>query len=158
MTETYYQTLPKKRMGAGALFLNEQGEILIVKPTYKDHWSIPGGVVDENESPRAACVREINEELGLAVPSLNLLCVDYRTMTTDRDECLQFIFSGGILTTEQIAAIKLPPDELSEFKFINTTEAAPLLSDGLRQRIPLCLDALRINSCVYLEDSKIVER
>ena len=145
-------------MGAGALFLNEQGEILIVKPTYKDHWSIPGGVVDENESPRAACIREIKEELGLIVPSLSFICVDYRTATTDRDECLQFIFSGGVITTTQIATIKLPTDELSEFKFMDATDASPLLSVGLRQRITLCLDALKTNTCIYLEDSEMVGR
>jgi len=158
MIDPYYQALPKKRMGAGALFFNEQGKILIVKPTYKDHWSIPGGVVDENESPRTACIREIKEELGLVVTSLNLLCIDYRTATTDRDECLQFIFSGGVITTTQIATIKLPTDELSEFKFMDATDASPLLSVGLRQRITLCLDALKTNTCIYLEDSEMVGR
>ncbi|MFH0988218.1 MAG: NUDIX hydrolase, partial [Parcubacteria group bacterium] len=63
----YLDSLPKKRMGAGVLFLNEQKELLIVNPTYKDHWAVPGGSVEENESPRQACLREIKEELGIEV-------------------------------------------------------------------------------------------
>ena len=57
MSEDYYKNLPKKRMAAGALIFNNQEEILFVKPGYKDHWSIPGGVIEKNESPKAACLR-----------------------------------------------------------------------------------------------------
>lgn len=77
MSENYYKNLPKKRMGAGALFFNENNEMLVVKPTYKDHWSIPGGVVEENESPRIACIREVKEEIGLEIRELKFLCVDW---------------------------------------------------------------------------------
>jgi hypothetical protein len=33
MDNEYYNSLPKKRMAAGALILNERNELLIVKPT-----------------------------------------------------------------------------------------------------------------------------
>jgi hypothetical protein len=38
-------------MAAGALFFNHRDEILILKPTYRDDWLIPGGVVELDESP-----------------------------------------------------------------------------------------------------------
>ena len=47
--KNYYSTLPTKRMGAAVIFFNQKKEILIVKPTYKDHWSLPGGTVNKNE-------------------------------------------------------------------------------------------------------------
>ena len=55
------------RVAAGALFSDESGRVLLVKPTYKKTWDIPGGYVEPGESPRAACIREIREELGLSV-------------------------------------------------------------------------------------------
>ena len=64
---SFSEKLPKKRMAAAALFLNEQHEILIVKPIYRELWLLPGGVVEEGESPRQACIREIREELGLVI-------------------------------------------------------------------------------------------
>ena len=73
-----YEQLPKKRMAAGALFLNERQEILIVKPAYREFWLLPGGVIEDGESPRQACMREIREELGLEVWVEKLLCVDYK--------------------------------------------------------------------------------
>jgi len=33
-------------MGSGTLFFDSAGRILIVKPSYKDVWEIPGGVVE----------------------------------------------------------------------------------------------------------------
>ena len=39
-------TLPRKRMGAGVLFTDEAGRVLLVEPTYKDYWEIPGGAVN----------------------------------------------------------------------------------------------------------------
>lgn len=54
------------RVTAGALFSDEASRILLVRPTYKEHWDIPCGYVEPGESPLAACVREIGEELGLS--------------------------------------------------------------------------------------------
>ena len=45
--DEFYQSLPKKRMAAGCLFFDAHGWILLVKPTYKPTWEIPGGVVVE---------------------------------------------------------------------------------------------------------------
>lgn len=92
MTNSYYQNLPKKRMGAGVLIFNEQEELLIIKPSYKDHWSIPGGVVENNESPKAAAKREVSEEINLILENLQLLCVDYVPSHDAKGESLQFFF------------------------------------------------------------------
>ena len=43
------------------------GQVLLVEPVYKTDWEIPGGAVEADESPRAATIRELGEELGLAV-------------------------------------------------------------------------------------------
>jgi len=34
------------RVAAGALFFGDQGRVLLVHPTYKDTWDIPGGYVE----------------------------------------------------------------------------------------------------------------
>ncbi|WSZ94010.1 NUDIX hydrolase [Micromonospora sp. NBC_00858] len=47
------------RIAAGALFLDEEGRVLLVRPSYKKHWEIPGGFVEPGESPPAASKREI---------------------------------------------------------------------------------------------------
>jgi len=140
-------------MGVGALILNEKNELLIVKPSYKDHWSVPGGVVDENESPRNACVREVKEEIGLDIENPKFLCVDWTSPTPEKGESLQFIFFGGILRQEQISKIKLQPEEIAEHQFLPLEKALPLLSEKLKRRIPKCLDAMKNQTALYLENA-----
>lgn len=151
--ENYYKSLPAKRMAAGALLFDVTGAFLIVKPSYKDGWEIPGGVVNQDESPRAACAREIQEELGLQIADLQLLCVDYTPRQAVKSESLHFIFYGGTLNHEQIAAIKLPADELSEWKFATVGEAASILRGSVGKRARTALAAHQRNTCCYTENA-----
>jgi hypothetical protein len=45
----YTATLARERMGAGVLFRDAAGQALLVEPTYKDYWEIPGGAVVADE-------------------------------------------------------------------------------------------------------------
>lgn len=150
----YFQTLPRKICSAAALFFNERGQLLIVKPTYRDHWLLPGGGVEADESPRLACIREIQEEIGLALSTVTLLCVDYLSKDGDRPELMAFIFHGKTLRADEIRGIVLPEDELSEFRFIDPIEAPAFLSVRMAGRLPHCLRAREEQRTVYLEDGQ----
>ncbi|PIX10849.1 NUDIX hydrolase [Candidatus Falkowbacteria bacterium CG_4_8_14_3_um_filter_36_11] len=138
-------------MGVGALIMNAKDEILIVKPAYKDHWSIAGGVVEENESPKTACLREVKEEIGIDLKNVKFLCVDYTANKGEKGESLQFIFFGGKLSESEIIKIRLDKKEIAEFRFIKIRDSLPLLSERLKMRLPKCLDALTNNIAIYLE-------
>lgn len=45
-----------------------EGRLLLVKSSYRRHYSLPGGYVRPGEDPRAAASRELREEVGLLVP------------------------------------------------------------------------------------------
>ncbi len=152
----YYNTLPGKRMGATALFLDSQNNLLLVKPTYRPFWLLPGGVIEENESPRIACLREVKEELGLDISIGRLLCIDYRSKESERSEVLEFIFYGGVLSPKDIQLITLPLAELSEYRFVSLEEALLLVNDRLGRRLSPSLHALKNNVTAYLEDGRRV--
>lgn len=149
--KAWYAGLPKKRMGAGALFLNEAGQLLLVNPTYKPQWEIPGGLVELNESPRAACMREVKEELGLSKTCERLLCLDYLHANQERTEGIMFIFWGGMLSAVEIASIRLPETELSEYRFLDMAEAAQLVTPAMANRLRKSLEAVFTENTIYIE-------
>ena len=142
-----------KRAGVSVFFSNKEGEMLIVKPTYRDGWLPVGGTIDENESPKVAIQREVKEELGIILEHSNfeIISICYVSSKGGRTEAFQFSFWGGILSTEQISQIKLPCDELEEFRFVSVGEAKTLLSPGLGKNLDLYFEAMRNKKIIYLE-------
>ena len=151
--EEYYKNVPRKWMATNILLFDAEGKFLIVKPTYRDHWLMPGGLVDANESPTRGAMREVSEELGLLLDKLDLVCVAYhRDDDGIKGDRVVFVFDGGLLSASQIDAISLGEDELSEWRFVTLDEALPLLGTMFAQRIPGALQARKQNRVLYLED------
>lgn len=152
MQNNFYGSLPKKRMGAGVLFWDGDGRVLLVEPSYKPRWEIVGGIVESNESPRFCAARETTEEIGLRKEIGRLLIVDYNPPQGEKTESLMFVFDGGVLTAEEIAQITLPPDELLSFGFFTEQTLPANLSPTLRTRILAAWAQKRHNTDAYLEN------
>jgi 8-oxo-dGTP diphosphatase len=135
---------------AGALILDERGRVLLVEPNYKDHWEIPGGVIEVGETPSQGCAREITEELGLTREPGRLLVVDWAPHPEQGDRVL-FVFDGGVLTDADIAAIRLQPEELDSYVFLEPAEALDRLIPRLQRRVAAALRARAESHIVYLE-------
>lgn len=154
LSKSYTESLPKKRMGAGCLFFDEQNHVMLVKPTYKTNWEIPGGVVELNESPKQCCQREVREELGLERKIGDLLVVDYNSETEYKTESLMFIFDGGELSSSEIESVQLRRDELSEFNFFSSETLPKEMTDTLRNRVLMAWRQVSKNNGVYLENQE----
>jgi 8-oxo-dGTP diphosphatase len=154
--DQYMASLARKRMAAGALFRDAAGQVLLVEPTYKPTWEIPGGAVEENESPTAACRREVIEELALDRPVGRVLAIDWIPPRPERTEGLMFVYDGGVLTPADIKAIRLPADELASYAFVEPERIPELASAPLARRIAACLDAAATCTAISLENGHLV--
>ncbi|MGX7676201.1 NUDIX domain-containing protein [Plantactinospora sp. DSM 117369] len=149
----YTASLPTKRMAAAVLFFDDTDRLLLVEPAYtKTYWELPGGCVEANESPRAAAVREIQEELGLTVEPGRLLTIDWVPPRPGRTEGLMIVFDGGQLSHEQVAAIQLPPDELRGWAWSTPHEQEQRLSPLLARRAAASSRARAEGQTAYLEN------
>lgn len=156
MADDFTATLPRKRMGAGVLLSDPDGRVLLVEPTYKDYWEIPGGAVEADESPYAAVVRELREELNLQVRPGRLLVTDWVPPRPGRTEGLMLLFDGGVLRPEQAARIRLPVEELRSWAWCTEEEASRRLSELLARRIVAAVRARIENTVIYLENGFFV--
>lgn len=139
-------------MASGVLFTDDAGRALLVEPTYKEHWEIPGGTVDADESPYDAAVREVREELDLSVRPGRLLVVDWYSPRKARVEGVNFVFAGHPLDAAEIERIRLPADELRGWAWCDAREATRRLSALLARRVAAAHQALATGVTAYLED------
>jgi len=58
---------PTFTVGAICLVERGDGRILLIRQSYRNHWGLPGGLLQRREDPAVAAVREIREEVGLDI-------------------------------------------------------------------------------------------
>ena len=144
--------LPRIPASAGALIFDRSGRLLIVNPTYKKHWSIPGGIMEaDGETPWEGCRREVREEVGLDVTHGRLVVVDFLRPRPSDAGGMRFLFDCGVFDDDALAAIRLQEAELSEYRLAPAAEALGILSGPLRRRVGAALEA-DPGEFVYLED------
>jgi 8-oxo-dGTP pyrophosphatase MutT (NUDIX family) len=158
--------VPAIPVSAGAMIFDRSGRLLILKPTYKSGWTIPGGVMEaDGETPWDACRREVREECGLDVRSGRLACVDFRRPRPARPASsgkpakpanpggIRFLFDCGQLADVSFAAMVLQPAEISEYRLARPSVAVKLLRKPIRRRVGA---ALRGGPPRYLENGRPV--
>ena len=146
--------LPGIPVSAGALIYDRAGRLLILKPTYKSGWTIPGGVMEaDGESPWEACQREVREETGLEVSRGRLAAMDFRRPREGRPGGIRFLFDCGQLSDKELAGLKLQLEEISESRLVPLPDALTMLRGPIRRRVRA---ATRGRALVYLEDGRPV--
>ena len=154
--------LPAIPASAGALIFDRRGRLLIVEPTYKSGWTIPGGVMEaDGETPWQACQREVREECALDLTAGTLVCMDFRLQRENNPGGIRFLFDCGQLPDAALASIRLQAEELSDYRLVPVPEALTLLRKPIRRRVRAVRKksgAARKHALVYLEDGRAPRR
>jgi len=149
-----YAPPPGIPVSAGALLFDPAGRLLILKPTYKSGWTIPGGVMEaDGETPWDACRREVLEECGIEIRRGRLACMDFRRPRPGRTGGVRFLFDCGQVGDQALAGIVLQPEEISEYRLAALPDALDLLRRPIRRRVRAATGRRRL---VYLEDGRPV--
>lgn len=125
--------------------------MLLVKPSYKDGWEIPGGYVEKGESPLAAAIREVSEELGTDLDVTDLLVLDWAPHPVEGDKPL-VIFRGRNLSTADLDQFKLNGSGIVDARFFDVDRSADLMPDRLARRVA---EAAQHDTGTYLEHGRV---
>ena len=88
----------KMRVRSAVLLVSDEGVLLVRhEKAGKTYWLLPGGGVEFGETLRQAAVRELLEETGLEVETLDLKMIVESIAPDNTRHVLNFIFSGRIL-------------------------------------------------------------
>ncbi len=150
--------LPRVPVSAGALIFDRKGRLLILKPTYKSGWTIPGGIMEaDGETPWQACQREVREECGLDVTRGRLACMDFRPWREGNPGGIRYLFDCGALNDSALASIVIQPEEVSEYRVLPVAGALELLRAPIRRRVQAVRKhngTARTHATLYLEDGR----
>jgi ADP-ribose pyrophosphatase YjhB (NUDIX family) len=113
-------------LGAFAIILDEEERVLLCHRRDYNFWNLPGGGVEQNESPWEAVVREVKEEVGLDVKVEKILGMYNKPGRNN----LVFSFLcqkiGGDLTLS---------DEADKIEYFHLSEIPTNIPEKQRERI-----------------------
>ena len=145
----WFAQLPTMFAAAAALFTDPAGRVLLVKPNYRDHWSLAGGILEHGEPPHVGCRREVAEELGIDIEPGPLLVVGWAGLDGTRPKpIVHFVFDGGVLTDD--TPIRLQESELDDYRFVDAGDLACYLPPVISARVAAALRSRGTGAAVYL--------
>jgi 8-oxo-dGTP diphosphatase len=108
---------------AAAALIDQSGRILVQKrPEGKPMaglWEFPGGKVEKGETPELALVRELNEELSIAVEQPDIIPVTFASESVE-DQHLILLFylcrkwSGDVFSPDALELQWLPAEAIRD--------------------------------------------
>lgn len=110
----------------GALIVNNQGQILLVK-SYKwgDRYTVPGGHIELGERSQQAVKREIKEEVGLDVEPVKILMVQEAVFPRDYIKHEHYIFMDYLCRATS-SDVKVDNKEIQEYLWVSPDGALQL--------------------------------
>lgn len=84
------------RVGARAILFDDDGRVALVYEHTYDHYKLPGGNIEHNETVEQAVQREVMEEVGCKMKNLQYLGVVYSHLKKYNEDCWQHYFMAQV--------------------------------------------------------------
>jgi 8-oxo-dGTP pyrophosphatase MutT (NUDIX family) len=117
-------TQPKKLVGAKVVIKSVDGKVLLVKPTYKPTWQLPGGVVEASESPLTAAVREVCEETEITCDEADFQLID---VVFRADQDILFVLYEYTKQIDNMSKLHIQAEELETYEWVSPEEVTERL-------------------------------
>jgi len=148
----WHASLPGVIVSAAGIIRDSGENVLLVKPNYRDHWSLPGGICEFGEAPHDGCAREVAEEIGLQLPAGRLLSVDWHVAHArygpDARPAVFFIFDCGRLAS--LDDVTLQASEIDDCRFAAPAELDELFAATTVARVRAAIAALPTGCVQYV--------
>lgn len=128
-----------KKISVGALAFDQSGRLLLVNPSYKDCWDLPGGILELQEDPVSGLVREVREELGVHCRVGELRAVDYVASDWEGAEVIMLTFSATLEPADPVQ-FRISEGELLEAAYVDLDRALTMVTRRMTGRLRVALD------------------
>lgn len=153
--QQFARQLPPANLYSWLYFTNAEGWPLAMLAAHRElGWQMPGGLYDHgDQEPFATAVRETREETGIRFTG-DPVFLGLQISPPGRHSWpylkIGVCFDGGILTPDQVDAIRLDPDEHSEFRVLPLEDWEQSMGPETYQQTVLMDQARRTQVPYYL--------
>jgi ADP-ribose pyrophosphatase YjhB (NUDIX family) len=95
------------QLGAFCIISNHSGHVLLSHRKDLDLWNLPGGGVEQDETPWDAAIREVREETGLEVAVERLVGIYTKSGRNGITLCFECVVTGGKVKNDRIDSEKI---------------------------------------------------
>jgi 8-oxo-dGTP pyrophosphatase MutT (NUDIX family) len=149
----YYNRQPGIRTGGGVLIFNRSGDLLLVKPNYRNTWAWPGGGWDPGESPMQVATRECTEEIGRCPTPLLPAFINYIPPRDDGSlDVVHFVFTAELVDDDFINTLRPQDDEIDDIRFVPIPKLKDYMKPYRVRAVQTYLQHRVANAMLYLED------
>jgi ADP-ribose pyrophosphatase YjhB (NUDIX family) len=128
----------RKKVSVAGIAFDDDGRILLVNPSYKERWDLPGGILERGEDPVSGLRREIVEELGLECRVGELRAVDYGASDWEGAEVIMLTFTIE-LSQHALQDFELADEEIAEAAFHYPEDALTMVTPRMSDRLRVAL-------------------
>jgi 8-oxo-dGTP diphosphatase len=113
---------PSFTVGAMCIIERADGDVLLVRHSYRDRWGVPGGLLKRREDPAEGAYREVREEVGLEIELLGepAVVIDAHPQRVD------LVFRARPAVGADLDAIRPSSVEITETAWFPRTELPAL--------------------------------
>lgn len=148
----FFSTKPDdfdERIGVSTCFLEHEGKLLVLKYAQnaigKDLWAIPGGKLEKGESPKAALIRELQEETQISLADRDSIEMIQHVYV--RHKIYDYTLYLYRITLEKRPEILIDPAEHTEFNWVDIENFSTLpLIEGQLEAFHLAYPSLKIST------------
>lgn len=150
---------PKVRLGARGIVIREDGKIAVFNKANKNEYKLPGGGIEENESPEIAFTREVLEETGCEVEVIKTLGTieEYKTLGDFKQ--ISYVFVGKVLKdTNELHVTEKEKDEGAKLIWETPENALKLITDCFNNLVASKYESVYHTKFIVFRDRKILEK
>lgn len=127
-----YQIIPENEpfspsLEAAGCFLEFEDKILCIKRSphisQGGLWCIPGGKLEKNEAPLSGVLREVFEEVGIALNENEMMCIGKLQI---RRPTIDYTFHIYRVLLQEMPVVQLCADECTEAEWLDIEEVKKL--------------------------------
>lgn len=152
-------TNPRLRLGARGIVIREDGKIAIFNKSNKNEYKLPGGGLENEETPEKAFQREVLEETGCEVEIIENLGITEEYKSLNNFKQISYVFVGKVLKdTKQLNVTEKEKDEGAKLLWETPENALELIIKCYDELVASKYESVYSTKFIVLRDRKILER